>query len=650
MVTQKPEVAIKVKEMFGNLNKLKLSENPPVPDSNVKAKNVAKGKTNEAKLRAKQITGKVSGKETKEVKKPKEFTIHLFGQDVIRRTVGGKVIFVDVKSNKPIVDFLNWIEVKSKDKSLMAKVEQDTKPFVDKLSSVTPKQRVQATKQLNAMSIFKLQNGADVNGNIAGKAIEIAAVRAQAVLSRKSSNTYSVLADLDKIKNSKYLDYQHVLPVNARTIIVRRGGRSIVCVRTINMKQGGSIAYIDITTLKKISMNKGDQIEIIGSIDSKDEKFKKVMQLEAQLNKTRIQFGFAWNKLTEKPERIAARRAPKPTANYKSTRGSAYSKEGGYSGGGGDTGNTEKNTTAPVSTSKSNPSLTPISSFTKPTVEKWNPHINESKEVGGEYNIKTVKNPEINGGRPIHFYTPEKIDPKKPVHFVYYFHGYTSPKGAAKELLTKPTKWSKQHALEGLKDLAKDSKKNIVLIMPEGESGRSRWPELHNAQKFQQLEDLIKQESGIKKVTNIKRFITGHSGANFGMFSILKNAPKNYFDGLAFYDSLYSASYGSVNAYYQQLLRHDKMKVFARYRRGGTPYRNCSKLLDKLKKEPGTERKIDRDLSFETAGLNHTLFKAPGLRDSMRFFLGQENSNYNVSSGTAIASKSKQPTTVKKTT
>lgn len=570
-----------------------LSENPKTPDSNLKAKAVAADKTEEAKKAGKKSMEKAKAGEEK--KESKDFKVKLFGTELIRKSENGEVFYLD-SSGKKLTDLAKWASDKLKDATVTAKLERDLKPYSGKLEAVTPEQRAKSLKDLNSKSILDLQNGADSKGQIKGDKIELAALRAQAVLEKKSGSTFSVTDNLSKVKNNKYLDYQHVLPPNATTIIVERAGEKFVCVRMIDRTEGERIGYFNLQSGKRVPMQKGDTVSIVGTIDTKSAQFNQVVEQENSAISKRAKTGFAYSKDKEKPYKISGKHGG---------RGSYIPRTSSYVS----SGATPSQSTAP-----STPSA-------KPSSEKWDPSKNESKEVAGEYNIKTVKNPEINGGRNIHLFIPEKLDPKKPTHIIYYFHGFTNPAGAAKELLTNPREWSKKHMLSGLKDLAKTH--NIVFAMPEGESGRSKWWSLQKKDNFNRFDEFVRKESGADKTKDVKRYIMGHSGAYIALNGILRSMPANYFAGLGLFDTIYGKGM-YTQEFFKRLSKHDKMKVWSLFQ-GGTssPTKNNNALQKMLQNDPGA-RKAEKDMKFSETTLGHTDIKAPGIRDSMKFFLENE--------------------------
>ncbi len=565
-----------------------LSKNPKTPDSNSKAKAVAADKTEEAKKAGKRRLEKL--KTGKEKKESKDFKIKLFGTEVIRKSENGVVYYLDL-SGKKITDLAKWASDRLKDSTVTAKLERDLKPYSGKLEAVTPEQRAKSLKDLNSKLILDLQNGADNKGQIKGDKIELAALRAQAVLEKKSGLTFSVTENLSKVKNSKYLDYQHVLPPNATTIIVERAGKKFVCVRMIDRSEGERIGYFNLQAGKRVSMQKGDTVSIVGTIDTKSAQYTQVVEQENSAISKRAKTGFAYSKDKEKPDKVTASR---------SGRASYIPKTSSYASVGAQDSPSSPASTAPAT---------------------WDPSKNESKEVAGEYNIKTVKNPEINGGRNIHLFIPEKLDPKKPTHLIYYFHGFTNPASAAKELLTNPREWSKKNMLSGLKDLAKTH--NIVFAMPEGESGRSKWWSLHKKENFEKFDEFVRKESGADKTKDVKRYIMGHSGAYIALNGILKSMPANYFAGLGLFDTIYGKGFYAQEIF-KRLSKHDKMKVWSLFRAGSSaPNRNNNELQKMLQNNPGS-RKAEKDMKFSTTSLKHIDIKAPGIRDSMKFFIDNE--------------------------
>lgn len=572
-----------------------LDENPKTPDSNKKSKAVAAVKTAEAKKKAKELVRKA--------KKP-EFKIRIFGTQIIRKLENGKVVYID-SSGKKIADLSKWTAEKLKDESVATKLEQRLKPFSSKLESVTAQLRAKALKDLNNKSVFEFQYGSDKKGEIKGDRIELAALRAQAVLEKKSATSFKVTENLTKLKHSKYADFQTFLPPSAISIMVN--GK--LCIRMIDRKKGERIGYFDLQTGKRVKMKVGDSIAIVGALDIKSQQYKSLVQTENAAIKRRVKAGFVYSKDNEKPQRIVKKSQTTQASAYSGASYIPRTPRGSYSGG-------SSYTPAPAPSSpSSNIPAPPVSSSSK--AEKYDPSKSESKEVAGEYNIKTVRNPEINGGRNIHLFIPEKLDPKKPTHVIYYFHGFTNPHEAAKELLTKPSQWSKKHNLSGLKGLAKTH--NIVFAMPEGESGRSKWYSLHKRSKFEQFDAFVRKESGADKTKDVKRYLMGHSGAYIAMNAILKSTSSNYFAGLGLFDTMYGKGL-YAKEFAKRLSRHNKMKIWSLYRRVGPPGKLNPTLAKMLKKSPGT-RNPDKDIKFQTTTLSHSNVKAPGIRDSMQFFL-----------------------------
>ncbi len=576
-----------------------VSDNPKTPESNKKAKKVASEKTEEAKKKAKKLSESVKQREKD---KPVDFKIQIFGKEITRRTQDGKVIYLDT-NGKRIADLGKWAKEQLKNKSLKEKVEKDLKPYSSKLEAVTAAQKAKALRDLNKKSIFQLQNGADSGGNIKGDRIELAAIRAKALLEKKSVVSFKVSDNLASLNNKQYLDYQHVLPPNATTIILNRNGKKIVCVRMIDRSAGGRIGYFNLEDGKRIQMKVGDTVDIIGTLDTRSKKYKDLLRNENAQIKTRIKAGAVYNKNKEKPVKIIDKK-------QKKTSSAAYTPS-----------TTTGQSAAGIKSQEPAPQTEPESKPAK-SKEKWDPANNESKEVGGEYNIKTVRNPEINDGRNVHLFIPEKLDPKKPTHIVYYFHGFGKPSDKAKELLTNPDDWSKKHALSGLKDLAKTH--NIVFAMPEGESEKSKWWSLQKKTNFRKFDEFVRKESGADKTKSIKRYLLGHSGAYIAMNGILGNIDANFFDGMGLFDTLYGKETKTARQFYRRLSKHDKMKIWSVYRENQQdPNRHNKKLQQLLQKKPGS-RKQKQDISFKTSDLSHSNIKAPAIRDSVKFFVKKE--------------------------
>jgi len=239
------------------------------------------------------------------------------------------VIFIDTKTNRKIVDLGKWTEEKSKDAALMAKLEKKLKPFSDKFGTVTSAQRQQAVSRLNEMSVLKLQTGADASGVIRGNPIEKAALRAKAVLEKKSASVFTVTENLSKVKNNKCLDYPNVLPPNAGTIVVNQGGKRTVCVRMIDnsVDGGGRVAYFNLMTGKRVKMKIGVKLQIVSALSIASKEYKAVVAQETENTKPLIKKGYVWVRNSEKPEKVA-----KKSTGY--SGGGSYSGGGGYSGGG----------------------------------------------------------------------------------------------------------------------------------------------------------------------------------------------------------------------------------------------------------------------------------------------------------------------------
>ncbi len=576
-----------------------VSDNPKTPESNKKAKQVASDKTEEAKKKAKKLSESVKQREKN---KPVDFKIQIFGKEITRRAKDGKVIYLDT-NGKQIPDLGKWAKEQLKKKSLKQKVEKDLKPYSSKLEAVTAAQKAKALRDLNKKSIFQLQNGADSKGNIKGDRIELAAIRAKALLEKKSSVSFKVSDNLASFNNKQYLDYQHVLPPNATTIILNRKGKKLVCVRMIDRSAGGRIGYFNLKNGKRIRMKVGDTVDIVGTLDTQSKKYKDLLQNENAQIKTRIKAGAVFNKNKEKPEKITNKKPSKQsTSNH--------------------TPSVTKTTPPPTAQTESREPRPKQESTPAKSKENWDPAKNESSEVAGEYNIKTVRNPEINDGRNVHLFIPEKLDTKKPTHIIYYFHGFGKPSDKAKELLTNPDDWSKKHALGGLKDLAKTH--NIVFAMPEGENEKSKWWSLQKKTNFQKFDEFVRKESGADKTKDVKRYLLGHSGAYIAMNGILSNIDANFFDGMGLFDTLYGKETKTARQFYRRLSKHDKMKIWSVYRENQQdPNRHNKKLQQLLQKEPGS-RKQNQDISFKTSDLSHINIKAPAIRDSVRFFVKKE--------------------------
>lgn len=299
-----------------------------VPSTNEGAKKVAKKGTDKAKQKAKGRVEKAK-KAKEKIEKPKVTTLTICGKKVDRKIVNGKVVFVEKDKKTSIGNLSSWVEEKMKDKELQKQIDTHLKPFASHLKQLGGKKRSDAVKKLNDTKFSKLEFGkVDVYGIEIDDSVQKAAYLASMISKKTSSRKLTISAsDLDKVKHKPYLDYQHVLPVNVRTIVITRNGKKMVCSRAVSgPEKGGRVSYVDVTTGKRIYLKGGDGVQIVGTVSVVSMEYKNVHKAEQSYAKVRSLAGKTWMKDSDKIVDFN----PKP--KRVSSRGGGYS--GGYSGGG----------------------------------------------------------------------------------------------------------------------------------------------------------------------------------------------------------------------------------------------------------------------------------------------------------------------------
>lgn len=291
-----------------------------IPETNEKAKQKAKQNTEAAKTRGNNEIAKKT-KEQKE-KREKLYPVKVLGVTLYRIKENGEIVFKDPDTDKQVKNLSNWIE-KSMNKAVKAAVSESIKFFSEKVTGLTKKERKAAVDKLNSMSRKQIQHG---SAEIKDK-VEQAVLKAKAILEQKDEITYKVNDNLTKIKYREYISLSSVLPANVRTIVLKRGDESYICVRGINETSGGRIAYWNVKTGKRMDLKTGDEITIVGTVLLNGKEYKRYINRERTISQIHKKRGILWNDKKDIPEKTE--KSTKTSYRNYGESGAAYYTAGG---------------------------------------------------------------------------------------------------------------------------------------------------------------------------------------------------------------------------------------------------------------------------------------------------------------------------------
>lgn len=327
------------KENLGTAKKPKQKTNfekkEGTPATNEDARKAAKKAAEAAKKKGK---GRVeSAKKAAEKKeKPRIVQLVICGRQIERRIIDGKPVFVEKGNATPISDLSSWVEKQMQDKELQQQIDANLKPYTSQIRQLDEKKRNDVVKKLNDTKFTKVEYGKiDIYGKEVDDPVKKAAYLVSIVAKKTSPRSLTIQkSELDKIKHKPYLDYQHILPANVRTILINRDGKKFVCSRALGSPEnGGRVSYVDVVTGKRFYLKGGDKIQIVGTVSSSATlSMQKAEQTYAEV---RSKAGKTYLKDSDKVVKFNT--SPVSTGGGSSSVGhSGYSVGGGggYSGGG----------------------------------------------------------------------------------------------------------------------------------------------------------------------------------------------------------------------------------------------------------------------------------------------------------------------------
>lgn len=277
----------------------KKKENETVPESNKAAEVKAKGQTEKAKQKgSEKIKEK---KEKKEKKKPVVITI--CGRTITRIKKESGYVFKEKGSQTPITNLSVWIKERMKDPKIKETIDTHLASYQRFFKKLEEGKRKELIGRLNATSFSKIEYGKiDVYGKKVENPTQKAAYIASIVGRVTNGGKLSVVQKaLEKSKHKRYLDYQHILPPQVRTIIVTRGEKEFVCSRKIGApEKGGRVSYTDVSTGKRVCLRANDTIQIVGTVPVGSKEYKRAVQAEQTYARIRAQRGKTWEKDSDK--------------------------------------------------------------------------------------------------------------------------------------------------------------------------------------------------------------------------------------------------------------------------------------------------------------------------------------------------------------
>ena len=179
------------------------------------------------------------------------------------------------------------------------------------------------------MSFSKIEYGKiDIYGKEVENPTQKAAYIASIVGNVVDGKSFSIQGEaLKKINHERYLDYQHILPPQVRTIIVKRGDKEFVCSRKIDApEKGGRVSYTNIVTGKRVYMRASDTVRIVGTVAIGSQEYKSAVEAEQTYARIRAKRGKTWEKRSDKPSALATS-APAPSPPSSSPEPSSSAPE-----------------------------------------------------------------------------------------------------------------------------------------------------------------------------------------------------------------------------------------------------------------------------------------------------------------------------------
>lgn len=320
-----------------------------VPDSNESAQKKAEQETEKAKQKGdEKIKEK---KEQKEKKKP--VVLSICGRKITRiEEKEGVYVFTEQGKNKPIANLSVWIKEKMKDPKVQATIDTHLASYQSYFKKLEAGKRKKLIRKLNEASFSKIEYGKiDVYGKEVENPTQKAAYMASIVGSvADDGKTLSIQQEaLKKIDHKRYLDYQHVLPPQVRTIIIKRGDKEFVCSRKIEVpEKGGRVSYTDITTGKRVYLRSSDNVQIVGTVAVESQEYKRAIKAEQTYARIRAKRGKTWEKDSNKVVDLTASKTTSKTAS-KGGLASSGSLGGGYEASGSSPSTPASNEPAPPS-------------------------------------------------------------------------------------------------------------------------------------------------------------------------------------------------------------------------------------------------------------------------------------------------------------
>ncbi|MCD6109371.1 hypothetical protein J7J83_01260 [bacterium] len=284
------------KEVLGDFKK------PKSPETTPKTNEQAKKKAGEYTKQTKETGAKridVAKKRNEKKEKPKVVVLTICGKEIERKKVGGKIVFREKGKQTSIGSLAVWVEKQLEILILQKQIDKDLKPFVSSIKRFTDATRDKVVKKLNSTKFSRIESGKiDIEGEKTEDPVKKAAYLASTISSQVGARSLTVSASsLNRLKHKKYLDYQHILPANVRTIIVMRGDKKMVCSRTINDPgKGGRISYVNVVTGERIYLKGGDKIRIVGTVSVASEAYKRIAKAEKTYIQIRTKAHRIWLK------------------------------------------------------------------------------------------------------------------------------------------------------------------------------------------------------------------------------------------------------------------------------------------------------------------------------------------------------------------
>jgi len=291
------------KTSSGTTLEIKRPESSEVtPKTNEEAKKRAGKETKVAKAEGKKrVELAKKGKEKKE--KAQRIILTVCGKKIERKTSKGKVVFFEKGKTIPIENLGSWIEIQMANTDLQQQINKHLRPFLSKVKSLDTNKRKKLVRKLNSTSFSNIESGKiDIHGQKIDDPIKKAAYLASIVSSKVGQMLIISAEVLKTLKCKDYLDYQHILPANVRTIVVTRNNKKIVCSRAVDPPQkGGRVSYIDLVTGKRIYLKNGDKVRIVGALSTSGSEYKNIVKAEQSYTNVRVKAGKTWRKNSDTP-------------------------------------------------------------------------------------------------------------------------------------------------------------------------------------------------------------------------------------------------------------------------------------------------------------------------------------------------------------